>query len=75
MFCCAIAEMQKQNRLIGKDWFQPFPDFNAYVERKTQAMQDYATDPCRWTQRAFINIAQAGYFSSDRSIREYNDEI
>ncbi|MCD8022586.1 MAG: glycogen/starch/alpha-glucan family phosphorylase, partial [Lachnospiraceae bacterium] len=64
-----------QNELIGKDWFQTLPDFNAYVVRKTQAMQDYATDPRRWTQRALINIAKAGYFSSDRTIREYNDEI
>ncbi|MCC8066784.1 MAG: glycogen/starch/alpha-glucan phosphorylase, partial [Clostridiales bacterium] len=64
-----------KNELIHKDWFQTLPDFNAYVIRKTQAMQDYAVNPHRWTSRALVNIAQAGFFSSDRTIAEYNRDI
>ena len=64
-----------QAELIGKDWFQTLPDFNAYVVRKTQAMEDYAFDPLGWTRRALVNIAKAGYFSSDRTIAEYNRDI
>ncbi len=62
-------------QLVGKDWFQTFPDFNAYVVRKTQAMQDYAADPARWARMALINVAKAGFFSSDRTIEEYNRDI
>ena len=62
-------------QLMGKDWFQTFPDFNAYVVRKTQAMQDYATDPAHWARMALINVAKAGFFSSDRTIEEYNRDI
>ncbi|MCD7736255.1 MAG: glycogen/starch/alpha-glucan family phosphorylase [Lachnospiraceae bacterium] len=64
-----------KNELTGKDWFQTLPDFNAYIVRKTQAMQDYATNPRAWTRSALINIAQAGFFSSDRTIAEYNNDI
>ncbi len=62
-------------QLIDSDWFQTFPDFNAYVVRKTQAMQDYATDPARWARMSLINVAKAGFFSSDRTIEEYNRDI
>ena len=64
-----------KEELIGKDWFQTLPDFNAYVVRKTQAMKDYAFDPLGWSRRALVNIAKAGYFSSDRTIAEYNRDI
>ena len=64
-----------QNELINKDWFQTLPDFNAYVVRKEQAMKDYAVNPEDWSRRTLINIAQAGFFSSDRTIAEYNDDI
>ena len=64
-----------KNELIHKDWFQTLPDFNAYVVRKDQALADYAFDPLGWTRRALINIAKAGYFSSDRTIAEYNRDI
>ncbi|MCC8046180.1 MAG: glycogen/starch/alpha-glucan family phosphorylase [Clostridiales bacterium] len=64
-----------QNELIHKDWFQTLPDFNAYLVRKTQAMQDYALNPREWSRRALINIAKAGFFSSDRTIAEYNRDI
>ena len=64
-----------QNELIGKDWFQTLPDFNAYVVRKQQAMADYAADQENWSRRTLINIAEAGFFSSDRTIAEYDNDI
>ena len=64
-----------QNELIYKDWFQTLPDFNAYVVRKNQAVDDYAVNPMDWAKRTLINIAMAGQFSSDRTIAEYNNEI
>ena len=64
-----------QNELINKDWFQTLPDFNAYVVRKQQAMADYAADQKNWSRRTLINIAEAGFFSSDRTIEQYNKDI
>ena len=68
-----LTRLQKE--LIGKDWFQTLPDFNAYVVRKNQALGDYAADPMAWTARSMVNIAKAGFFSSDRTIAEYNRDI
>ena len=64
-----------QHELISKDWFQTLPDFNAYVVRKEQAMKDYAVNPENWSRRTLINIAEAGFFSSDRTIAEYDQDI
>ena len=64
-----------QNELTNKDWFQTLPDFNAYVVRKNQAMADYACDPAGWTRKCLVNTAMAGFFSSDRTIAEYNRDI
>ena len=64
-----------QNELTGKDWFQTLPDFNAYLVRKGQAVQDYAQNRRDWARRALINISKAGFFSSDRTIAEYNRDI
>lgn len=64
-----------KNELIHKDWFQTLPDFNAYVVRKNQAVEDYAVNPMNWAKRTLINIAMAGQFSSDRTIAEYNHDI
>lgn len=64
-----------KQELIGKDWFQTFPDFNGYVVRKDQAVADYAVNPEKWARMALKNISGAGFFSSDRTIREYNEEI
>ena len=63
------------HELIGKDWFQTLPDFNAYVVRKLQAITDYAVDPMGWQRKCLINIAKAGFFSSDRTIAEYDRDI
>ena len=64
-----------QGELKGKDWFQTLPDFNAYVVRKNQAIADYAENPLDWARRTLINISEAGFFSSDRTIEEYNKDI
>ena len=64
-----------RNELIHKDWFQTLPDFNSYVVRKQQAMADYAYNKKEWAKKGFVNIAKAGFFSSDRTIREYNEKI
>jgi starch phosphorylase len=61
--------------LIGKDWFQTLPDFNAYLVRKQQAMADYVHAPLDWQRRCLINIGKAGFFSSDRTIAEYERDI
>ena len=63
------------DELINKDWFQTLPDFNAYVVRKGQALSDYACDPLGWRRKCLINISKAGFFSSDRTIAEYNSDI
>ena len=68
-----ITQLHKE--LINKDWFQTLPDFNAYIVRKEQAMSDYAVNPEAWSRRTLINIAEAGFFSSDRTIKEYDDDI
>ncbi len=64
-----------QHELISKDWFQTLPDFNAYVVRKGQALANYALNPTEWRRRCLVNIAMAGFFSSDRTIAEYNKDI
>ena len=68
-----LSRLQKE--LKGKDWFQTLPDFNAYVVRKGQALEDYAINPLDWSRRCLVNIAKAGLFSSDRTIAEYDREI
>ena len=62
------------NELIGKDWFMTFPDFDAYVKTREQAYANYENRH-DWAKKMFVNIAKAGYFSSDRTIEEYNRDI
>ncbi len=63
-----------KNELINKDWFMTFPDFKAYVKAKDKALEDYEHRH-KWAKKMLINIANAGYFSSDRTIAEYNKDI
>lgn len=60
--------------LIGKDWFMTFPDFKDYVETKEKAFADYEKR-LEWAEKMLVNIAMAGFFSSDRTIEEYNRDI
>lgn len=62
------------HELISKDWFMTFPDFDAYVAAREQAYKDYE-DKETWAKKMLTNIAKAGYFSSDRTIEEYNRDI
>jgi starch phosphorylase len=62
------------DELIGKDWFMTFPDFDDYVETREKAYVDY-NDRMAWAEKMLVNIAMAGYFSSDRTIAEYNKDI
>lgn len=60
--------------LIGKDWFMTFPDFDDYVKTREKAYADYE-NRLEWAEKMLVNIAMAGYFSSDRTIAEYNKDI
>lgn len=62
------------NELISKDWFMTFPDFDDYVATREKAYADYE-DIQKWAEKMLVNIAMAGYFSSDRTIEEYNRDI
>ena len=62
------------NELLNKDWFMTFPDFPAYIEAKEKAYADYE-DRRAWAQKMLVNIAKAGFFSSDRTIAQYNEDI
>lgn len=60
--------------LTTKDWFMTLLDLKDYIKVKEQAFADYE-DQLAWAKKMLINIAKAGFFSSDRTIREYNKEI
>ena len=62
------------HELISKDWFMSLLDLQAYIQTKDQAYSDYE-DRLAWAKKSLINIANAGYFSSDRTIAEYNNDI
>lgn len=57
-----------------KDWFMTFLDLEDYMEAKARAYQDYA-DRENWAKKMLFNISNAGFFSSDRTIMEYNRDI
>ena len=63
-----------KNELINKDWFMTLLDFDSYKETKEKALAAYA-DRKAWAKMALVNIAKAGFFSSDRTIEEYNRDI
>ena len=63
-----------QKELINKDWFMTLLDFDSYKETKEKALEAYA-DRKTWAKMMLVNIAKAGFFSSDRTIEEYNRDI
>ena len=63
-----------QHEIISKDWFMTLLDFDSYKEKKEEALRAYA-DQKAWAKKTLVNIAKAGYFSSDRTIEEYNRDI
>ena len=76
----ALAVGQKENlkrlhkELISKDWFMTLLDLRAYIETKDKMFEDYQ-DQDKWKRMMLVNIAKAGFFSSDRTIAEYNRDI
>ena len=76
----ALAAGHKENlerlykELLNKDWFMTLLDLEAYIKEKDKAFADYE-DRTKWKKMMLVNIAKAGFFSSDRTIGEYNRDI
>jgi starch phosphorylase len=63
------------NDIINKDWFMALLDLEDYIKTKDLVIEDYANKPEEWKRKMLVNIAKAGFFSSDRTIAEYNRDI
>lgn len=74
----AIGDEESLTRLhrelTGKDWFMTLLDTKEYITTKEKVYADYE-DRKTWNKKALINIAKAGFFSSDRTIAQYNEDI
>ncbi len=76
----AMAAGNKENlkrlhdELLNKDWFMTLLDLEDYIKVKDQAFEDYE-NRTKWKKMMLHNIAKAGFFSSDRTIEEYNRDI
>lgn len=74
----AIGKRENLERLhcelLNKDWFMTLLDLEDYIRVKEQAFTDYRNQE-EWRKKMLVNIAKAGYFSSDRTIEEYNRDI
>ena len=62
------------HELVYKDWFMTLLDFESYVKEKDLAWKDYE-DRMAWAKKMLVNISKAGFFSSDRTIAQYNEKI
>lgn len=62
------------NDIINKDWFMALLDLEDYIAKKDEILKDYA-DREKWKRMVVVNMANAGFFSSDRTIEEYNNDI
>lgn len=60
--------------LTEKDWFMTFPDFEDYRAARNKSYENYS-NKTEWAKKMLVNIANAGFFSSDRTIAQYNEEI
>ena len=74
----AVGNEERLNRLrdelINKDWFMTLIDLKEYIAVKEQVFADYE-DQYSWNKKVIHNIAKAGFFSSDRTIEQYNEDI
>ncbi|MBE5876537.1 MAG: glycogen/starch/alpha-glucan phosphorylase [Lachnospiraceae bacterium] len=74
----AVGNKERLTRLhkelINKDWFMTLLDLEDYIETKDRMFEDYK-DEAKWKRMMLVNIAKAGFFSSDRTIAEYNRDI
>ena len=71
---CAENLERLYNELLNKDWFMTLPDFEEYVATKEHIYADYE-DRMAWAKKMLVNISKAGFFSSDRTIAQYNEDI
>jgi len=62
------------NELLNKDWFMTLLDLEDYIKVKDRILRDYSKKE-RWNKMMLVNIAKAGFFSSDRTIAQYNEDI
>ena len=62
------------NDMKHKDWFMALLDVESYIEAKERALAGYE-DRMAWARKMLVNIARSGYFSSDRTIAQYNTDI
>ena len=62
------------NELLNKDWFMTLLDLKDYIKVKDQVFADYE-DRSSWAKKMLVNIGEAGFFSSDRTIEQYNNDI
>lgn len=62
------------DELLNKDWFMTLLDYESYAKAREQAYKDYE-NRMEWARKMLVNISKAGFFSSDRTIREYNRDI
>ena len=73
-----VGNEERLNRLhkelINKDWFMTLLDLEDYIKTKDCMFEDYK-DEAKWKRMMLVNIAKAGFFSSDRTIAEYNRDI
>ncbi len=76
--CLKIGHKENLERLykelLNKDWFMTLLDLEAYIKAKDRILEDYE-DREKWRRMMLVNIAKAGFFSSDRTIAEYNRDI
>lgn len=68
----SLTRLHKE--LVGKDWFMTLLDTREYIRTKEQVYADYENQK-EWNEKVLMNIAKAGFFSSDRTIKQYNEEI
>ena len=60
--------------IVTKDWFMTLLDIKDYIRVKEQLFEDYE-DRNAWAKKMLVNISKAGFFSSDRTIEQYNEDI
>ena len=76
--CLKVGHKENLERLykelINKDWFMTLLDLEEYIEVKDKAFAEYE-DRAAWEKKMLVNIAKAGFFSSDRTIAQYNEDI
>lgn len=76
--CLSVGHKENLERLykelLNKDWFMTLIDLEDYIEKKDKIFADYENRD-KWKKMMLVNIAKAGYFSSDRTINDYNKDI